>query len=119
MATNRPVLVVGGRITGLMMAAELSRHGVPVRIIDKSPGIDPHARATYLRARTLEIFHGLGLAEEILARGQPLKAISLFANGKHVATSPDPPWILPSLGGQRLPSARPKPFANSTSIASA
>ena len=90
-ADNAPILVVGGRTTGLMMAAELTRHGVPVRIIDKSPGIDPRSRATYLRARTLEILHGLGLAEEIVARGQPLKAVSLYANGKHVATSPDLP----------------------------
>jgi len=90
-AKDAPVLVVGGRTTGLMMAAELARHGMPVRIIDKSPGIDPHSRATYLRARTLEILHGLGLADQIVARGQPLKAISIYANGKHVATSPDLP----------------------------
>ncbi|MEM9657933.1 MAG: FAD-dependent monooxygenase [Planctomycetota bacterium] len=90
-AESAPVLVVGGRTTGLMMGAELARHGVPVRIIDKSPGIDPHSRATYLRARTLEIFHGLGLAEEIVAKGQPLKAVGLYANGKHVATTPDLP----------------------------
>jgi 2-polyprenyl-6-methoxyphenol hydroxylase-like FAD-dependent oxidoreductase len=88
---NAPVLVVGGRTTGLMMAAELTRHGVSVRIVDKSPGIDPHSRATYLRARTLEILHGLGLAEEIVARGQPLKSIRLYANGKHVASSPQLP----------------------------
>lgn len=90
-AEHAPVLVVGGRTTGLMMAAELARHGTAVRIIDKSPGIDPHSRATYLRARTLEILHGLGLAEEIVAKGQPLKAISLYAGGKHMATTPDLP----------------------------
>ncbi len=90
-AESAPVLVVGGRTTGLMMAAELARHGVNVRIIDKSPEIDPHSRATYLRARTLEILHGLGLAEEIVAKGQPLKAIGLYANGEHVDTTPDLP----------------------------
>ncbi len=88
---SAPLLVVGGRTTGLMMAAELARHGVPVRIIDKSPGIDPHSRASYLHSRTLEILHGRGLAEEIVARGQPLKAVSLYANGKHVTTTPDLP----------------------------
>jgi 2-polyprenyl-6-methoxyphenol hydroxylase-like FAD-dependent oxidoreductase len=35
--TESPVLVVGGRTTGLTMACELVRHGVPARIIDKSP----------------------------------------------------------------------------------
>ncbi|MCG8587371.1 MAG: FAD-dependent monooxygenase [Pirellulales bacterium] len=88
---DNAVLVVGGRTTGMMMAGELARHGVPVRIVDKSPGIDPHSRATYLRARTLEIFHGLGLAEEIVERGQPMKALSLYANGEHVATTPNLP----------------------------
>ena len=86
-----PVLVVGGRTTGMFMAAELARHGISVRIIDESPSIDPHSRATYLRARTLEILHGLGLADEIIAKGQPLKAISIHANGKHVVTTPDLP----------------------------
>lgn len=92
MATSSdPVLVVGGRTTGLMMAAELARHGVPVRIIDKSPGIDPHSRATYLHARTLEVFQVLGVADEIVAKGQPMKAISMYANGRHVTTTPDLP----------------------------
>ena len=90
-AASQPILVVGGRTTGLMMAAELARHSVPVRIIDKSPGIDPHSRATYLHARTLEIFHGLGLADEIITNGQPMKAVSLYANGSHVMTTSDRP----------------------------
>ncbi len=88
---DAPVLVVGGRVTGMMMAGELARYGVPVRIIDKSPGIDSHSRATYLRARSLEILHGLGFADEIVANGQPLKAVSLYANGVEVATTPDLP----------------------------
>ncbi|MEM8680778.1 MAG: FAD-dependent monooxygenase, partial [Planctomycetota bacterium] len=89
--SDEPVLVVGGRTTGIMMAAELARFGVPVRIIDKSPGIDPHSRATYLHSRTLEIFHGLSLADEIVAQGQPMKALSIYANGRHVVTTPDLP----------------------------
>ncbi len=42
------VLVVGARTTGLMMAAELARRRIPVRIVDKSPGIDPHVRVAYV-----------------------------------------------------------------------
>ncbi len=61
-----PVLVVGGRTTGLMMASELARHGVPVRVVDKSPGIDTHSRATILHSRTLEILHGLGIAQQLI-----------------------------------------------------
>lgn len=86
-----PILVVGGRTTGLMMAGELARHGCPVRLIDQSPGIDPHSRATYIHSRTLEILKGLGLADEIVAKGQPLKRVNLYANGKLIASSPELP----------------------------
>jgi 2-polyprenyl-6-methoxyphenol hydroxylase-like FAD-dependent oxidoreductase len=82
-----PLLVVGGRTTGLMMAAELARHGAPVRIVDKSPGIDPHSRATLLHSRTLEIFDGLGFADQIVAIGQPMRRILLYADGKLVGQS--------------------------------
>ena len=85
--TPLPMLVVGGRTTGLMMAAELARHGAAVRIVDKSPGIDPHSRATLLHSRTLEIFDGLGLADQIVAIGQPMRRILLYADGKLVGQS--------------------------------
>lgn len=84
---NAPLLVVGGRTTGLMMAAELARHGAPVRIVDQSPGIDPHARATLLHSRTLEIFDSLRIAERIAALGQPLRRIRLYADGELVGQS--------------------------------
>jgi 2-polyprenyl-6-methoxyphenol hydroxylase-like FAD-dependent oxidoreductase len=70
--TECPILVVGGRTTGLTMACELARHGVPVRIIDKSPGIDPHCRATVIHSRTLEIFQDLGIVDAMLAEGAAL-----------------------------------------------
>ena len=80
--TEFPILVVGGRTTGLMTACELARHGVPVRIIDKSPGIDPHCRATVLHSRTLEIFQDLGIVDAILGEGAPLAGGYQYANGQ-------------------------------------
>ncbi len=77
-----PILVVGAGTTGLTMACELSRHGVPVRIIDKLASINPHCRATTLHARTLEIFYDLGIVEEILAQGNKVLGTSQFANGE-------------------------------------
>ena len=76
-----PVLVVGGRTTGLMMSSELARRGVPVRIIDQSAGIDPHVRANLLHSRTLEIFLGLGLDEQATNGSFPEKGVCLYANG--------------------------------------
>ena len=76
-----PVLVVGGRTTGLMMSSELARRGVPVRIIDKSAGIDPHVRANLLHSRTLEIFIGLGIDEQATKGSYAEKGVCLYANG--------------------------------------
>jgi 2-polyprenyl-6-methoxyphenol hydroxylase-like FAD-dependent oxidoreductase len=80
-AAETPVLVVGGRTTGLMMASELPRHDVPVKIADTSPGIDPHARATMLHSRTLEVLHGLGIARQ---RGK-MQSVGLSIGDSRIA----------------------------------
>ncbi|MEM7446283.1 MAG: FAD-dependent monooxygenase [Pseudomonadota bacterium] len=85
------VLVVGGRTTGLMMASELARRGVPTRCVDASPGIDPHVRANLLHSRTLEIFQGLGLDEQVTIGSVPEKGYVFYRNGKRVGESPHSP----------------------------
>jgi len=77
-----PILIAGGRTTGLTMACELARHGVAVRIVDQSLGIDPHCRATVIHSRTLELFQDLGLVDEILAEGMKLRGVRQYANGR-------------------------------------
>jgi 2-polyprenyl-6-methoxyphenol hydroxylase-like FAD-dependent oxidoreductase len=81
MAMNQPILVVGAGTTGLTMACELARHGARVRIIDKLSRHDPHCRAASLHARTLEIFYGLGIVDELLAKGNKVLGTSQYANG--------------------------------------
>lgn len=85
------VLVVGGRTTGLMMASELARRGVPTRCIDKSPGIDPHVRANLLHSRTLEIFQSLGLDEAVTQGSIPEKGFVFYRDGERVVESPHAP----------------------------
>jgi 2-polyprenyl-6-methoxyphenol hydroxylase-like FAD-dependent oxidoreductase len=70
------------------MACELARHGVPVRIVDKRPQIDPHCRATGIHSRTLEVFHDLGIVDEAVAAGRPFLAFNEYVNGRHVARHP-------------------------------
>lgn len=82
------VLVVGGRTTGLMMCAELARRGIPTRCIDMSPGIDPHVRANLLHSRSLEIFQGLGLDDEITLGSVPETGFVFYRNGELVGESP-------------------------------
>jgi 2-polyprenyl-6-methoxyphenol hydroxylase-like FAD-dependent oxidoreductase len=77
-----PILVVGAGPTGLTMACELARHGAPVRIVDKLPGIVPYARATGIHSRTLEIFYQLGIVDDVLADGQKILGMSQYANAE-------------------------------------
>ena len=88
MVSAGPVLVVGAGPTGLTMACELARHGAPVRIVDKRAEIDPHCRATSLHSRTLEVFHDLGIVDEVLAEGRPFLAFNEYANGRHISRHP-------------------------------
>lgn len=102
-----PALVVGGRTTGLTMACVLARHGVPVRIVDKSPGIDPHCRATTLHSRTLEIFQDLGIVGPVLNEGELIRGGRQYANGQlfmHARyTDLDSPYpLMASLGQNRI-----------------
>ena len=65
--TNKAkVLVVGAGPTGLTMAAELTRHGVPCRIIDKKAEITDKTKALTLQSRTMEVFEDMGLIQEVL-----------------------------------------------------
>lgn len=64
-----------------MMASELARHGAEVRIIDKSPGIDPHVRANLLHSRTLEIFQSLGLSDRATEGSSPEHGMRVYSNG--------------------------------------
>ena len=50
------VLVVGAGPTGLMLANQLVRRGVGVRIIDRHAGPAQQTRALGVQARTLEIY---------------------------------------------------------------
>jgi 2-polyprenyl-6-methoxyphenol hydroxylase-like FAD-dependent oxidoreductase len=79
---NRPVIVNGAGPVGLTTACELARHGVEVRIFDKNPRPSPQSRALAIFPRTLEVFSTMGVLDEVLAEGQPLKAISLYNDSR-------------------------------------
>lgn len=82
---DQPILVIGAGPTGLTMACELARHGAAVRIIDRLAAVRPSCRATGIHSRTLEIFHDLGVVDEVLAAGQVLRASNQFVDGERVA----------------------------------
>lgn len=82
MSEIKPVLIVGAGPTGMTAAMELSRFGVPVRIVDKLLEPSTTSRALAVQARTLELFEQRGLIQEMLRIGNPATAATIYGNGK-------------------------------------
>ena len=69
--------VVGAGPTGVMLAIELARRGVNVKVFERLSEPPTESRATGIHARTLEIFRQLGLVEQFLAVGHRLDGFAL------------------------------------------
>jgi 2-polyprenyl-6-methoxyphenol hydroxylase-like FAD-dependent oxidoreductase len=69
MSERRPVLIVGAGPTGLTAALELTRCGVPVRLVDQYSAPSETSRALAVHARTVELMHQRGIAAEMLRLG--------------------------------------------------
>ncbi len=82
------VLVVGAGPTGLMLANQLARRGVRVRIIDRHAGPARESRALGVQARTLEIYSHLGIADQAVALGKRADGAVLWAQGRRAARVP-------------------------------
>jgi 2-polyprenyl-6-methoxyphenol hydroxylase-like FAD-dependent oxidoreductase len=63
------VLIVGAGPTGLTLAIELQRRGVPHRIVEASPRPFEGSRGKGLQPRTLEVLEDLGVLDGFLAAG--------------------------------------------------
>ncbi|WP_157249202.1 FAD-dependent monooxygenase [Nonomuraea typhae] len=78
------VLIAGAGPTGLTLAVDLARRGVPFRVIDRSPAHPTGVRGKGLQPRTLEVFDDLGVIDEILATGSTYPPIRSWAEGEVV-----------------------------------
>jgi 2-polyprenyl-6-methoxyphenol hydroxylase-like FAD-dependent oxidoreductase len=76
------VLIVGAGPTGLVLGAELLARGIRTRIIDKADGVGLNARAIGLHARTLEVLDMMGLAERFTERGQVVRQLRFYSEGR-------------------------------------
>jgi len=81
MQVDLSVLVVGAGPTGLLLAAELARRGVPARVIDANPAPLHWDRATVVHPRTIEVFESLGIHEPLLAAGVKQRTARIHADG--------------------------------------
>ncbi len=75
------VAIVGAGPSGLMLAGELARLGVSVRVVDKRSAPYEHSRAFGLQPRTLEILDQRGQVQRFLSRGVKSSVVSLGKEG--------------------------------------
>ena len=82
------VLVVGAGPTGLMLADQLVRRGVRVRIIDRHSGPAQQSRALGVQVRTLEIHRHLGIDRRAIELGTKGTGANLWTRGRWAARLP-------------------------------
>lgn len=104
------VLVVGAGPVGLTAAAELRRHGVDCRIVDRLAAPELYAKAIGVVPRTLEVWDSMGLVHGVLDAAVPHLAQLVFTDGKaaprvEMTLPPEIPYpfaMLPQYATERL-----------------
>ncbi|MFI9033902.1 FAD-dependent monooxygenase [Streptomyces sp. NPDC053726] len=108
-APTTQVLIVGSGPTGLILACDLARRSIDVRIIDKSPEFPRSSRAKGPNLRSLEVLEDLGVVDRILAAGSAPPPMRKYRNGLPIADTdpfeaahptPDAPYGRPRMIAQ-------------------
>jgi len=76
--TRNDLLIIGGGPSGLFAAAELARHGVGARLIEREVRSHREARATAIEPGTLEILDSVGLLPPFLDAGEHVRRSWLY-----------------------------------------
>ncbi|MGD9944322.1 MAG: FAD-dependent monooxygenase [Burkholderiaceae bacterium] len=63
------VVIAGGGPTGLALALDIARHGVPVTVLEADDTVCSGSRAGAFTRRTLEILERLGVIDEVMRTG--------------------------------------------------
>lgn len=109
------VLIIGAGPVGLTLAVELTRFGVPVRIVDKAPERTDKSKAIVLWSRTLELLDRQpGGARAFVQAGFKVDSVGFVAHGDTIAHasigSAESPYpfalMLPQSETERLLEAR-------------
>jgi 2-polyprenyl-6-methoxyphenol hydroxylase-like FAD-dependent oxidoreductase len=93
------VLVAGAGPVGLAMAAELTRYGVSVRIVEKNAHRTDKSKALVIWSRTLELMDRMGCSDRFLPAGLRVTGANVTSGSKQIGHI--------ALGG----AATPYPFA--------
>jgi 2-polyprenyl-6-methoxyphenol hydroxylase-like FAD-dependent oxidoreductase len=82
---NKDVLIVGAGPVGLVMAIELARYGVGVRLIDKAAQRTDKSKALVIWSRSLELLERSGCSTGLVDAGYKVIALNISADGKSIA----------------------------------
>ncbi len=66
-----PVMIVGAGGAGLSLSLLLQQQGIRSMLVERRKDVSVYPRARNLNFRTLEIFRGLGIIDEVHAIGAP------------------------------------------------
>lgn len=84
MSAAADVLVVGAGPSGLTLACQLARRGVPHRLIELEPELSTRSRAIGMSPRSLEAMHEIGAAEDLIDCGVPAPVGIFFSRGRRI-----------------------------------
>jgi 2-polyprenyl-6-methoxyphenol hydroxylase-like FAD-dependent oxidoreductase len=82
---NCDVLIAGAGPVGLTMAAELTRYGLSVRIVEKNAQRTDKSKALVIWSRTLELMDRMGCTDRFLSTGMKTAAVNLSTGGEPIA----------------------------------
>src|SRR5271155_63252 len=85
MSSKPDVLICGAGPVGLAMAAELTRYGLAVRIVEKNAQRTDKSKALVVWSRTLELLNRTGCAEKFLSTGMKSSAANILAGHEQIA----------------------------------
>jgi len=80
------ILVTGAGPTGLTLAIDLARRGIPIRVVDKADTFFEGSRADTIQPRTLEVFDDLGVLDAVLHAGSPELPFQVHLDGRFTET---------------------------------
>jgi 2-polyprenyl-6-methoxyphenol hydroxylase-like FAD-dependent oxidoreductase len=86
MTDQYSVLIVGAGPSGLTLANDLARRGVPFKIIDKKAGPTTDSKGLALNVSSLYGFRLLGMEDKIGCTGMPVSRLNVYWNDRRFAT---------------------------------
>lgn len=94
------VLVVGGGITGNVLALALAQKGIDVVVVEQRTELGGVGHGITLQGNALRAFHAVGIYDELAEHGFPFDRLRMFsADGHQIMEMPTPPMGGPDLPG--------------------